>query len=347
MGAAAASQFAALRPAWQRCVLRARDGPASVRWYERHFGMTLLAHERSASREHRFVLATLPRSEQAAVAAPESRSAAQAAASPRHGQSQLELVWLEGTEALSDSALPVRDHVGRSQLFANGNAEPRGFGHVAFNVPDVYALCAELEAQGVPFKKRPNEGMMKGLAFACDPDGYWVEILQGHSVAEPGRCTLSQTMLRVKDPAPSLAFYGALFDMQTVLERHFDASRGDFSLFFLVTRTREVARLLEQDKSSVTTAMWDAALELTWNHGTEAQPGPSYHNGNDATFPGVAGTVPQGFKCLAFLVDDLSQFTQLVQRYGVPLLHASDALVVLADPTGYHVEVRQRSSGAA
>jgi hypothetical protein len=29
-GAGAAAQFAALRPAWQRCVLRARDGPASV-----------------------------------------------------------------------------------------------------------------------------------------------------------------------------------------------------------------------------------------------------------------------------------------------------------------------------
>jgi catechol 2,3-dioxygenase-like lactoylglutathione lyase family enzyme len=166
-----------------------------------------------------FVLATLPRGEQAGVAAPESRAAAQAAASPRHGQSQLELVWLEGSESLSGAALPVRDHVGRSQLFANGNAEPRGFGHVAFNVPDVYALCAALEAQGVPFKKRPDEGMMKGLAFACDPDGYWVEILHGRSAAEPGRCTLSQTMLRVKDPAQSIAFYGALFDMQNVPRR--------------------------------------------------------------------------------------------------------------------------------
>lgn len=33
----------------------------------------------------------------------------------------------------------------------NGNVEPhRGFGHIAVMTPDVYASCAELEADGVP-----------------------------------------------------------------------------------------------------------------------------------------------------------------------------------------------------
>lgn len=91
----------------------------------------------------------------------------------------------------------------------------RGFGHVGFLVQDLDAACAYLEEQGVTFKKRPAEGNMRGanviccifllfflfqlatqsgltlgfsfeiifhsflgLAFAYDPDGYWVEIIQ-------------------------------------------------------------------------------------------------------------------------------------------------------------------------
>ena len=34
-----------------------------------------------------------------------------------------------------------------------------------------------LEQMGVEFIKRPDDGMMKGLAFIKDPDGYWIEIL--------------------------------------------------------------------------------------------------------------------------------------------------------------------------
>jgi lactoylglutathione lyase len=58
----------------------------------------------------------------------------------------------------------------------NGNVEPhRGFGHLAVMTKDVYGACAELEQQQqcVRFQKRPDEGRMKGIAFALDPDGYW------------------------------------------------------------------------------------------------------------------------------------------------------------------------------
>jgi len=61
----------------------------------------------------------------------------------------------------------------------SGNVDPgRGFGHVGFLVDDLDAFCATLESSGVRFKKRPSEGRMRGIAFALDPDGYWVEIIQ-------------------------------------------------------------------------------------------------------------------------------------------------------------------------
>ena len=61
---------------------------------------------------------------------------------------------------------------------------------------DVYKTCEELEAKGVGFKKRPDEGRMKGLAFAYDPDKYWIEIIKRpEGTGVTGFC-LNQTMIR-------------------------------------------------------------------------------------------------------------------------------------------------------
>ncbi len=35
-----------------------------------------------------------------------------------------------------------------------------------------------MESKGVAFKKKPSDGNMRTIAFAYDPDNYWIEIIQ-------------------------------------------------------------------------------------------------------------------------------------------------------------------------
>jgi lactoylglutathione lyase len=68
---------------------------------------------------------------------------------------------------------------------AEGYGEGRNFGHVAYEVDDVYETCARLMAGGVTINRPPREGRM---AFVRTPDGISIELLQkgGHlPVAEP------------------------------------------------------------------------------------------------------------------------------------------------------------------
>ncbi|WP_323717694.1 VOC family protein [Paracoccus aminovorans] len=51
----------------------------------------------------------------------------------------------------------------------------RNFGHLAFEVEDIYQTCARLAAAGVTINRPPRDGYM---AFIRSPDGISVELLQ-------------------------------------------------------------------------------------------------------------------------------------------------------------------------
>jgi lactoylglutathione lyase len=54
-----------------------------------------------------------------------------------------------------------------------GNA--RNFGHVAYAVDDIYALCQKLMDAGVTINRPPRDGRM---AFVLSPDNISIELLQ-------------------------------------------------------------------------------------------------------------------------------------------------------------------------
>jgi lactoylglutathione lyase len=51
----------------------------------------------------------------------------------------------------------------------------RNFGHLAYRVDDIYALCARLMERGVTINRPPRDGYM---AFIRSPDGISIELLQ-------------------------------------------------------------------------------------------------------------------------------------------------------------------------
>jgi lactoylglutathione lyase len=75
-------------------------------------------------------------------------------AAPGNEYAQLELTWNWDTEAYSGG---------------------RNFGHLAYAVDDIYALCQQLMDAGVTINRPPRDGHM---AFVRSPDGISIELLQ-------------------------------------------------------------------------------------------------------------------------------------------------------------------------
>jgi lactoylglutathione lyase len=58
----------------------------------------------------------------------------------------------------------------------------RNFGHLAYEVDDIYATCAHLQSMGVTINRPPRDGRM---AFVRSPDSISIEILQAGAALAP------------------------------------------------------------------------------------------------------------------------------------------------------------------
>jgi len=76
----------------------------------------------------------------------------------------------------------------RAQVELTYNWDPeqytmgRAFGHLAYEVDDIYAICAKLQAAGVTINRPPRDGRM---AFVRSPDNVSIELLQKGGALPP------------------------------------------------------------------------------------------------------------------------------------------------------------------
>eukprot|EP00287_Rhodomonas_sp_CCMP768_P031535 CAMPEP_0202854138 /NCGR_PEP_ID=MMETSP1389-20130828/90844_1 /ASSEMBLY_ACC=CAM_ASM_000865 /TAXON_ID=302021 /ORGANISM="Rhodomonas sp., Strain CCMP768" /LENGTH=352 /DNA_ID=CAMNT_0049532713 /DNA_START=30 /DNA_END=1089 /DNA_ORIENTATION=- len=341
-------------------MMRVKDPKKSLAFYQDLMGMTLIDKlEFPDMKFDLYFLTTLPKGQEYKFA-PGSVEAHKYLWTMKGAT--LELTHNYGTEDDADFK------------YHPGNQEKDGFGHVAFNVNDVYATsdkleaagCSfkkkpdegrmkglafvtvyatsdKLEAAGCSFKKKPDEGRMKGLAFVYDPDGYWVEIVKRSENAKiENDFNLSQTMLRIKDPKKSIPFYESL-GMTVCREMH----GGDFSLYFLACLPPGVtppADKASPEASEFVKCLFNPVLELTHNHGTETQDDFKHWVGNEEGH--------KGFGHIGFLVDDVDAACKAFDDMGCDYAKRPEGgkmkgLAFVKDPDGYWLEIIKRGGYGA
>ena len=91
----------------------------------------------------------------------------------------------EGRFTLVFLAAP-EDETAQAELTYNWDKEPlgggRNFGHLAYQVKNIYQTCAKLREKGVVINRPPRDGYM---AFVKSPDGVSVELLQSGKPLDP------------------------------------------------------------------------------------------------------------------------------------------------------------------
>ena len=133
-------------------MVRIRDVDASLDFYVRKFG--LVETRRTDNEAGRFTLIFL--------AAPEDKDSAVGRRAP-----ELELTYNWDPEEYG---------------------EGRNFGHLAYEVDDIYAFCEKLQKAGVTINRPPRDGRM---AFVRSPDNISIELLQKGDALPPQEPWLS------------------------------------------------------------------------------------------------------------------------------------------------------------
>jgi lactoylglutathione lyase len=86
------------------------------------------------------------------------------------------------------------DEAAQVELTYNWDPEPykggRNFGHLAYEVDDIYATCERLREHGVTINRPPRDGRM---AFVRSPDSISIELLQRGGAQPPREPWLSMS----------------------------------------------------------------------------------------------------------------------------------------------------------
>ncbi len=151
-------------------MLRVKNPAVSLDFYSRIMGMRVL--RKLDFPEMKFSLYFLAKVEDPSQV-PEEVGERTAWTFSQHGILELTHNW--GTE--NDPEFKYHD----------GNAQPQGFGHLCFSVPDLAAAVKWFDENNVTYVKRPDQGKMRDVAFIKDPDGYWIEIVQPSLLTQLGR----------------------------------------------------------------------------------------------------------------------------------------------------------------
>ncbi|MFT6143887.1 MAG: lactoylglutathione lyase [Myxococcota bacterium] len=86
-------------------------------------------------------------------------------------QGKFTLIYLQtGTDG-DNAQVELTHNWDEAELYTNG----RNFGHMAFAVDDIYAVCTKMQDDGVTILRPPRDGRM---AFIKCPDGISIELLQ-------------------------------------------------------------------------------------------------------------------------------------------------------------------------
>ncbi|TCK28170.1 lactoylglutathione lyase [Ancylobacter aquaticus] len=92
----------------------------------------------------------------------------------------------QGRFTLIFLAAPGQEGVAEVELTYNWDPETygegRNFGHLAFEVDDIYAACQKLQNGGVTINRPPRDGRM---AFVRSPDNVSIELLQKGDALPP------------------------------------------------------------------------------------------------------------------------------------------------------------------
>lgn len=218
----------------------------------------------------------------------------------------------------------------------NGNGEHKGFGHLCVSVDNIDAAEKKLLANGVKFQKKLADGRQKDIAFALDPDNYWIELIEHGINKKEGTTDLrnnrfNHTMIRVRNPEESVEFYKGLFGLKLLSKREFESAK--FTLYFLAFDDELVT---EGSVDKKTQAAREGILELTHNWGTELDKDfRGYYTGNEN---------PKGFSNITVSVVGLPNFAQrAITKLGEDKVKVTDEVVEVHDPDGYLVKVVEKA----